>query len=186
MSAGMPTGKIWVIPIREAAKLRILSTPDTAGTFRMEFNLIGPGNRVLAQRTVSATFLPPDTTGTASLAAPGADALQLGLATPQPAAPSQASRLDAEEESILLQRGEELLRQGGIAAARLLFEELALRGSGKGALALARSYDPAFVKASPASAVSPNIEEAVKWYDRAAELGVTEAKQRRAEIAAGR
>lgn len=86
---------------------------------------------------------------------------------------------------MLLRRGEELLQEGGIAAARLIFEELANRGSGRGALALARSYDPAFIPSSQASALKPDVNEAMKWYKRAATYGNAEAKRRLATLAAG-
>ncbi len=85
----------------------------------------------------------------------------------------------------MLARGKDLLQQGGIAAARIIFEDLATSGSAAGALALARSYDPAFVAASAASAPAPNLAEARKWYERAAELGKPDAKRRLTEIASG-
>jgi hypothetical protein len=185
LSAGMPTGKVWVVPTNQASTLRLLSTAETAGTFELEVNLIAPGNRVLAQRFVSVSLYPPRLSGEAVGALPA-------NAPPEPRAalPSVPQRevqlLAPEEERVLLQRGEELMRQGGVAAARLIFEELAVQGSGKGALALARTYDPAIVRDTPTSAISHDVEEAIKWYERAAELGIAEAQVRRAEIASGK
>src|SRR5688572_20113495 len=46
-SAGMSTGRVWVIPLREAGDLRLVSESRGTGSFRLEFSLIGPGNRVL-------------------------------------------------------------------------------------------------------------------------------------------
>jgi TPR repeat protein len=58
-------------------------------------------------------------------------------------------------------------------------------GSAAGALALARSYDPAYVPKSAVSAPAPDLAEARKWYERAAELGDADAKRRLTEIALG-
>jgi TPR repeat protein len=93
--------------------------------------------------------------------------------------------LPADEEEVLLRRSEELMQQGGIAAARLIYEELANRGSGRAALALAQTYDPAFIPPSATSAVKPDVEMALKWYERAAIYGSDEARQRIAVLSAG-
>lgn len=181
-SAGMAAGRIWVVPLHQASKLRLLSAPGSNARFQLEFHLIGPNNHVLAQTTVTVDLHP------------SLPVAALGPAFPRPGAPEppvqprppQAELLKAETEAILLARGKEILQQGGIVAARLIFEELATHGSAAGALELARSFDPAYLARSVASAPAPNLADARKWYERAAELGNPDAKRRLAEIASGR
>jgi hypothetical protein len=189
-SEGMATGRIWVVPLREATKLRLISRPGMNARFRVGFHLIGPGNRVLAEDTVSVAVGPRETV--AAITAPPPRAEVPTAALPQVDLPkkpvqsqTQAAALPTQEEAILLERGREVLKQGSIAAARLIFEELARRGSAVGALALARSYDPAHLPSAAASVLAPNMAVALKWYKRAAQLGNPDAKRRLAEIVPG-
>lgn len=184
MSAGMATGRIWVVPLREAAGLRLISKPDLSARFQLGFHLIGPNNRVLAETTVTVDLRLRETVAAVNTVTvpdepPKPDPPK--KLVPQPA---QSAALPASEEAVLLARGKQLLQQGGIAAARLIFEELATRRSAAGALALARTYDPAYV-APKAPAPAPDIAEARKWYERAVELGNSDAQRRLAEIGPG-
>ena len=180
VSAGMATGRIWVVPLREASTLRLVAKPGVNTQFQLGFHLIGPNNRVLAKTTATVNLRPRAAAAALDPAPPKPD-------TPKPPVQPlpQAEPLTPRAEAVMLARGKDLLQQGGIAAARIIFEDLATSGSAAGALALARSYDPAFVSASAASAPAPNLAEARKWYERAAELGNPDAKRRLTEIASG-
>ncbi|WP_088347106.1 MULTISPECIES: SEL1-like repeat protein [Rhodomicrobium] len=182
VSAGMATGRVWVVPLREAPTLRLLSKPGASAQFQLGFHLIGPNNRVLAETTVPVTLRPIQPVVAVGPAIPPRP--ETPLKPPAQTRP-QAEPLSPQAEAVLLARGREVLEQGGIAAARIIFEELATHGSAAGALALARSYDPAYAGASRGSAPPPNLAEARKWYERAAELGNPDAKRRLAEIASG-
>jgi hypothetical protein len=178
VSAGMAIGRIWVVPLRDSRALRLISKPGMSTRFQLEFHLIGPNNRILAETTVTVAVQPRDTVAAIGAPPPKAEA-------PKPDAPDMpvrprtgtASRVP-QDETVLMARGEEAMRRGGVAVARRIFEELAARGSAAGALALARSYDPARIARSQA----PDIVLALKWYERAAELGNPDAKRRLAEI----
>jgi len=206
VSAGMATGRIWVVPLREARALRLITKPGMNTRFQVGFHLIGPNNRILSEATVNVAVRPRDTVATVAAAPPPkAEAPNLFVLKPEipkpevlkPAAPKpdtskkpvrqqpQAAPLPPDEEEVLLARGKEVMQQGGIAAARLMFEELARRGSAAGALALARSYDPVHVPKSASAKLAPNMSLALKWYERAAELGNPDAKRRLAEIVPG-
>jgi hypothetical protein len=180
VSAGMATGRIWVVPLREASTLRLVSKPGVNAQFLLEFHLIGPHNRVLAKTTATVNLRQDQPVAAFAPASPTPDAPKPPV-RPRP----QAEPLTPRAEAILLARGKDLLQQGGIAAARLIFEDLAVDGSAAGALALAQSYDPAYVVPSAASAAAPSLAKARKWYERAAELGNPDAKRRLTEIASG-
>ena len=187
LSAGMATGRVWVLPLRDVAGLRLVSDPDINARFELGFHLIGSGNRILAEAAVAVDLRLRKTVATVATAAvPQAEEPKPEAARKALRPQIQAPQLPNQEETVLLARGKELQQQGSIVAARLIFEELTKRGSAAGALALARSYDPAYVTKSAASAPTPNMTEALKWYQRAAELGNTDAKSRLAEIGPGR
>jgi hypothetical protein len=181
VSAGMATSRICIVPLREASALRLISKPGANARFQLEFHLIGPDSRLLAETIISVNLRPLEVVGALDPASPEP------VAAPPPPIqpPPPAAQLTPQAEAVLLARGKDLLQQGDIAAARLIFEDMAKYGSAAGALALARSYDPAYVPKSAVSAPAPDLAEARKWYERAAELGDADAKRRLTEIALG-
>jgi hypothetical protein len=190
-STGMSTGRVWVVPLRETDTLKLISQPQGEGSYQLEFSLIGPGNRVLATRQVPvelrapaivAREIIPDRQTTAAAASPEPVPRSVVVQPAKPIAPSKPVAKD--EEARLLQRGNQLIKEGAVSEARLILKWLADRGSGAGALALAQSYDNAFVSAYPASAIAPDMQEARRWYERAAELQNGEAKKRLSELPA--
>lgn len=182
-SAGMSTGRVWVVPLREAANLRLMSQPVATGSFRLEFSLIGPGNRVLAVRDTPVELRSSDVlAGTTPVAPKPTAATAAPEPAPRPAAVQPSKPIAKEEEARLLQRANNLIKEGALSEARLILKWLADRGSGAGALALARSYDEAFVTSQPALGVRADMKEARRWYERAAELQNAEAKKRLSEL----
>jgi hypothetical protein len=120
--------------------------------------------------------------GTAAVARPDRSESREPLATTGTTPPESPATTSPAEEKALLERGQKLMSQGSIVAARIIFEELARIGSAKGTLALARSYDPVFVQKSKAVGVTTDLGKALEWYSRAEALGSTEARGRIAEI----
>ena len=84
--------------------------------------------------------------------------------------------LDDSEIAMLIKRGNNLLKDGDFAAARLLFERGANAGSAEAALALGSTYDPLVIKRLGAIMVGPDVENARKWYQIAADRGSADAK----------
>lgn len=99
-------------------------------------------------------------------AAPGA-----ALAEPRPAiGPAQAAAMT--------RRADALAAIGDLSGARLFYERLALAGSREAALALARSYDPNWLRQHGVVGVPPDPARAAYWYERAsAPTGNTPASQ---------
>jgi len=116
-------------------------------------------------QTVSA---PPAQPASSSIA-------KQGLARPPVA-------LEDSEIAMLIKRGNNLLKDGDFAAARLLFERGANAGSAEAALALGSTYDPLVIKRLGAITVKPDIENARKWYQIAADRGSADAKLQLANL----
>jgi TPR repeat protein len=88
------------------------------------------------------------------------------------------SAQDRTAPTFLLQRGDAMLQLGDVSAARLLYTRAAELGSGTAAVELAKTYDPTFLTDHNLRGVKPDPAEATRWYQRAADMGLTEAKER--------
>jgi hypothetical protein len=86
---------------------------------------------------------------------------------PPPAPQPPPFKLSAEEIAAHLMRGEERLKRGEVAAARLYFERVALAGDRRGAHGMARTYDPAVLASLPVLGRHADPAAARLWYQRA-------------------
>jgi hypothetical protein len=91
---------------------------------------------------------------------------------PPPAAadPPRRPTLSPAVVAALLARGDQMLQQGDISGARLLFARAASAGSAAAATAMARSFDASVLAGLGARGIRPDAEQAAAWYRRAAEL----------------
>ena len=78
----------------------------------------------------------------------------------------------------LVKRGDEQLAEGGIAQARLLYERAAEAGLAQGAMSMAATYDAAELGRLGVRGLQPDRAAAMRWYERARQLGAAEAEQR--------
>ena len=104
--------------------------------------------------------------------------------TPPPAGPPPASRdsglsgnvkLPPSDVAALLARGDDQLRLGDVASARLFYQHAADAGEAIATLRLGETYDPIFLNRANLPGVSGDMEKAVFWYYRARDLGSKEA-----------
>jgi hypothetical protein len=114
-----------------------------------------------------AAVLPRERTGAPTPSYPAAEALA-----------SRAPPIDAESPVDLVKQGEELLYSGRIPAARVVLKKAADAGSARAALALGMTYDPIELKKIGAKDSVPDRAMARTWYQKAKDLGSTEASAR--------
>ena len=76
----------------------------------------------------------------------------------------------------MMRRAEGLAAIGDLSGARLFYEKLALSGHKQAALALARSYDAAWLRQNGVVGVPPDPARASYWYERASTLAEAPAK----------
>lgn len=93
----------------------------------------------------------------------------LGRARPQP------RQHDAAEIAQMVRRGTELMANGDVAAARLMYQRAAETGEAAAAFALAESYDPLVLAKG---GIAPDVALAQAWYAKARELGSVQAPDR--------
>jgi hypothetical protein len=102
---------------------------------------------------------------------------KLWLAVPPPPVPAGAN-LDEAAIKELVRSGDKLLSRGDVAAARAIYERAAAMGSAQAALAMGTTYDPRRLWLLGVFGMVGNKERARQWYQRAGELGHSEAKGR--------
>jgi len=83
--------------------------------------------------------------------------------------------IDPQEAAALMERGRDLLRNGDVASAQLVFRRLAEAGKADAALALATTYDPRYLLEHNLVGIVGDEAKARAWYRRAKEPGSIEA-----------
>ena len=170
-SLGANVNGVWFIPIQNIERLYLKLPNKYTGKFNLDFFLMrndSPVVSIVGKHLMNVTILdkvivqkPKPNSKSESKPKPKTTSL------PNTKAPV----ISEEEETILLQRAEELMRLGTFHPARLIYEELAKQGSVKGALELARTYDPNIIRQNPISGMKPDPEKARSWYNKARQLG---------------
>ena len=78
----------------------------------------------------------------------------------------------------MLKRGKDFIANGDLVAARLVLQRAAEAKSAEAALALAASYDPAVLRELRVYGFAADVALARAWYEKARELGSTDAPRR--------
>ena len=168
ISAGFHTGTRWYLSTKDLEALTITAPSTFEGRFPIEVRLHGPGNVLAGYGKAFVTIANP-TSAKSGTASGNAKALsQVKRDAIQPEQPkADETKLSRQDETALLARAEALLKSADLAAARLILENLARRGSPKAAYSLARTYDPAFFKSTFIKGMLPDPAKAKVWYQKA-------------------
>jgi hypothetical protein len=186
LTAGTPFGsRGWRISARELGSVLAYAPADYIGTMHAAINLHAANNAVVDTRVVPLEWVPKSknerSSVQASLQQQQQQQQQQQKQQQPPAAPNvrlRAPAMDPEEVSRLIKRGQQLLQAGDIAPARLMLKRAAEGGSGQAALLLGGTYDPEVLRDLGVLGFASNPTKARDWYQKAAELGVTEASRR--------
>jgi TPR repeat protein len=109
--------------------------------------------------------------------------LQLEWSGRSPAA-SQPRQHDADEIAMMMKSGADLMANGDISAARLMYQRAAEAGDAMAALALAETYDPLVLRrVNPKGGITPDVALAHTWYEKAKDLGSAVAPERLERLA---
>jgi hypothetical protein len=170
LTSGFRFEDSWAVSLTDVERLSMLAPANYSGRFNLEIQLIHGQQQAPEKLIVPVNIKPVDA---------------VGLIHPRPAFPragvsssKKPPKVSAKEETAMMKRAARLLKTGDIAAARMLFERLARRGSANGAYAAGRTYDPEFLRSVRVIGLTPNLKKAKAWYARAADLGQPEAIKR--------
>jgi hypothetical protein len=204
LSAGFRLKDSWAVSLRDLTNLALVSPPNFEARFQVEVLLIKGRNTPADSRVMSVNLQrAPSAPAPAVAAAPRQEPAPQRILTaappepqPQPAAkieaaapsfaPAQPKKMaiSPETEAAMLDRATQMLSMGDVSSARLLFEHVAKKGSGKAAMALARTFDPAYFGSINTRGLKPDRDKAKEWYSVAAELGQDEARSRLGALSA--
>jgi hypothetical protein len=201
LSVGFGTKNYWAVSLNDAPNLLIIPPDNYVGTLTLEVLLVKTIGTDPVRVAATATFEPgvsagrvptatPPDGATAALPETGGQAKSAGQRqrqarrTEEPlpgTGPAQPAEMN-DTDRVMLQRGDEYLRQGDIASARLLYQQLARKNIAEGALGLGSTYDPEYLASLGVRGLKPEVEEARKWYEKARALGSSLAAQRLAVL----
>jgi hypothetical protein len=195
LSSGFGATTYWAVSLHDAGKLRIVPPADFAGSFELEVLLVKAIGSDPERRLVNVEFTPSRATVTAAdpagsgklrtAIAPSEATAALPQASPQGgedgARPLPAKEMTQAQRALMV-RGDRYLNRGDVAAARLVYHNLARQNFADAALALARTYDPEILSALAVRGLRPDIAEARVWYEKARDLGSAPAAQRLATL----
>jgi hypothetical protein len=177
----------WAVPIAALPRTKAIIPQGLSTQTELVVSLFGKDGQLVAQAKTTLLVRPPPAPAPAPKPAekPGkapADPPASGEKSDQhrPDVPPSVS-LTAEERARaeeLVAEGDRYFAEGKIAGARLFFKQAADARLALGAMRLAATYDPAELSALKVLGVSPDLAEARKWYERARELGASEAEDR--------
>jgi hypothetical protein len=165
LEPGIKSKDAWYVPIKDLSALKLTMSAESKRDLIVSASFVEEGN---ATQVVRIFTLHVDLSSKQIDLRPKQDATS---ATAAKSAPSVASpSVSAEEEQKTLAEGGQLMKNGDIAAARLLFEDLAIQGSAKGAFAMGQSYDPKVLAGLAVQGLAPDPEKARQWYEKARQL----------------
>jgi TPR repeat protein len=106
-----------------------------------------------------------------------------GKSNPAPAK-SQPRPRNASEIAFMMKSGADLMVNGDVAGARLMYQRAAEGGEALAAFALAETYDPLVLrKLNAKGAIAPDVALAHQWYEKARDLGSATAPERLERLA---
>ncbi|MDZ4792344.1 MAG: hypothetical protein SGJ17_14255 [Hyphomicrobiales bacterium] len=177
ISAGVKTKDAWAVSLREVSGLSLIPPNGWEGVLELDVVLVRGKDAPPDRQTIIILVKPDDLTdrvAKAETASPPTAFTELDEKPPLPRLPAEMS----SEDTAFLQRGDQLLDTGDVAAARLFFTRLAKKGVAMGALRMARTYDPEFLGSMRTAGLQPDLPQARVWYQKASELGSQDATKR--------
>jgi hypothetical protein len=183
----------WAVPLSALDNLKISLPATASGRFEIVIVLVDGEGSILVEAksvlTVAHAQAPSRPAERAASPPAAASILRAGVpidtgsaghaATPS-AAPilPRTTPADKERAMRLIAKGNEQLDEGNIAAARLFYERAAEAGLAEGAMALGATFDAVELAHRKVRGISADNKQARRWYERARELGASEAEAR--------
>ena len=164
LSAGVPISEAsWQLAPSDLTGVYVYAPKDFTGIMNTAVNLLSANQRLIESRAVRLEWV-----GKSNSSPPTKqfESEVVNSPTVQPMSP---------EYAVLMERGRDLLKSGDVGSARLVFNRLANAGIADAALALAATYDHRYLAQRNLIGVASDETKAHDWYQRASELGSTEA-----------
>jgi hypothetical protein len=156
----------WAVPLAALPSLNLILPVGVEGPSEVAISLVNVEGVVLAEAKTTLIVAAP----ARGRAAANPDAIVPVVPKLDPAERERALGFHA--------KGLEQLERGNVVSARKFFERAAEAGLAQGAVAAAGTYDPDELAKLRVVGLQPDVEAARKWYEKARELGASEAGER--------
>ena len=181
LSSGFRLKQSWAVSLKDLQDLKLQPPRGYTGEIELEVMLVQDRNTPVENRNITVRIGPkpvPDNPVTTGARPPDQQPSGAISGGPSQSLATELS-ISADQESAMLERASQILKNGDVVSARLLLEHIARKGSSKGAFALAKTYDPiAFDALNALGGVQADLEKARKWYSVALQLGEEKARER--------
>jgi hypothetical protein len=158
LSAGREVGRnTWQVPVENLPGMSVTPPRAFVGSMDLTVELRFADNSVADRKSLQLEWL------------------GRGIAVRQ-----QPRQHDAAEIAQMVKRGTELMANGDVAGARLMYQRAAEAGEPTAALALAETYDPLVLGKG---GIPPDLGLAQTWYAKARDLGAAQAPERLERLA---
>jgi hypothetical protein len=178
----------WAVPLSALPTLKMTLPAGLGGRSDITITVVNVDGTVLVDAKTTLVVASPAASSATGPPPTSASMLRAGVEVPSPpsvgkagvAAPGPASMTpeDRERATRLLKKGDEQMAEGNIASARLFYERAAERGLAQAAMALAATFDAAELARHKVRGLQADAVQAKRWYERARELGASDADQR--------
>jgi hypothetical protein len=169
----------WELSLRDIGSAYVYAPPDFVGVMNATIALLSPSNEVIDSRPIRLEWIAkadsPQPPSKREIDSETSSAAAKQEINPEPASAAAVKIVDPQEAAALMERGRDLLRNGDVASAQLVFRRLAEAGKADAALALATTYDPRYLLEHNLVGIVGDEAKARAWYRRAKELGSMEA-----------
>ena len=171
LSSGIQIGRVWLVSRDDLSDLKLIPPENYSGRFAIVIEL----NR---GKNVSKTLLNVNVDIQKNSSLDARVNQEKNKTTKNISKKLDVKKISEVKERRFLRMAEEMLAQKDLAAARMIYKRLMDEGSEAGTLALAKSYDPAYVDDYKDMTPQPDPEKAREYYAVAAKYGNALAMER--------
>jgi hypothetical protein len=186
------TPSAWAVSLAALPELKIVLPPGTTGRSEIVVTLVSIDRSVLAESKsiLAVSSADPRSVTARGAEPPGAPSIvRLGIGDgakpsghPRQTVTQPTTPQDRERAVRLVTKGDEQLAVGNIATARLFYERAADAGLAEAAMALAGTFDAEELARLGVHSVQPDPKLARHWYQRAQQLGASNAEEHQRRI----
>jgi hypothetical protein len=171
-SAGAAVGTTaWKLPARDLLRTFAVAPQDFVGVMHAAVDLRANNNALVDRQVMPLQWVPKQS-----------EAARQARFDRDEVKPVSFQMLDPGELANLVRRGQDYLKNGDLAAARLVLRRAVSGDDPQAALALGATFDPLVFGELGVLGFQPDAAQARTWYQRAVQLGSNEAERRLARL----
>ena len=169
---------LWRIEAAQLGSVTVHPPPGFTGKMKLALELRRADGTIVDRQPVRLDWAGASTDQASSSLRPSISTMMPAKAATNLVERTPITPLNPHEISVLVNRGDEYLKEGKIAAARLVLQRAADAHDPRGTLMLGATYDPIVLERLGVLGPTADAEAARIWYEKAKEFGSSEAPRR--------